>query len=219
VQLHVTYKGCDGVYVLKEEEIRIRIAQLIILVFYAIVIQSVSALGKESKADSATVSAARRDNEVGKWKIMGNKRGKVLGAYRLIPTKQLFDNAWETKYGGQHLPREEKGRAEQALREELSSIVLLEILINNIDANFYISAFGQEDSDQAPYMEVYLNEDGTEVISDLHQPETDTLRIAFYLHYFDAQKKLESCYGPIDVPPIKEIPDRLKNLVPYEPVD
>lgn len=155
----------------------------------------------------------------GKELAIRNERVQVLGAYRLEPSKELFDKAWQIKYGGTHLSRKDRERNEYALRQELSSVVLLEVLVKDVDENFDVSDFAQKDSDQAAYIEVYLSEDGTAVISDLHRPEADALRIAFYLHFFDVQKELQTSYGPAEVPSIREMPNRLEKLLPYEPVD
>src|SRR3990172_9812167 len=89
---------------------------------------------------------------------------EVLGAYRIEPTQRLFSKAMDLKYGGLTLSKKERRDAEQPVREELSSIVLLEVSVTGRDDRFDMGDFGQEGSDQAPYDDAYLNEDGSEVI-------------------------------------------------------
>ena len=44
---------------------------------------------------------------------------------------------------------------------------------------------------------------------------TGSLRVAFYLHFYDAERPLDWTYGKVECPPIEPIPKRLKALVPY----
>lgn len=59
---------------------------------------------------------------------MGQPAIKVLGAYKLEPTAKLFKSAMEMKYGGIRLSKNEKKEAEEAVREEISSVVLSDFL-------------------------------------------------------------------------------------------
>jgi hypothetical protein len=44
------------------------------------------------------------------------------------------------------------------------------------------------------------------------------VRVAFYFHFLDQRKPLNTSYGPVTVPAIEPMPTRLARLVPYEPV-
>ncbi len=73
-------------------------------------------------------------------------------------------------------------------------------------------------SKQAAYDEAFLSPEGKSVLSRWRMPEDSTLRLAFFLHFFDAGKPLLTSYGELPVPPLQQMPERLHSLVPYEPV-
>lgn len=156
----------------------------------------------------------------GKDKPSSSATVNVLSAYKLEATEELFKEAMELKYGDTGLSGADLREAEEAVREELAGVALLEVLVTGRDDRFDVGDFSQEGSDQAPYNEVYLNSDGTEVVSDSFQaPPGDPLRIAFYLHYFDPSQQLKTSSGSVLIPPLQPMPERLRNLAPYEPVD
>lgn len=144
---------------------------------------------------------------------------QILGIYKLDPTDELIEEAMQAKYGGMNLTESELGKAREAVLEELSSVVLVDVLISDPDERFDIGDFGQPDSDQAPYDEVYLSPDGLSVISRYKPPASDSFRVAFFLHFFDSTKPLKSSYGEIPVPPVRSMPEHYKEMIPYYPVD
>lgn len=150
---------------------------------------------------------------------MASPNVQVLGAYRVECTPELFAQAMEWKYGDLPLSAEERDAAEAHVRSELCGAVLIEAAIHNRDDHFSVSDFGQDGSDQAAYSEVFLSEDGRAVIADAFDVPTDPgLRIAFFLHFLDPAKTLNTSYGPVSLPPLQPMPERLAELVPYEPV-
>jgi hypothetical protein len=144
---------------------------------------------------------------------------QVLGAYRVELTDELFAAAMELKYGGMKLSNKQRQDAEQAVRGELSSVALLELLVDQLDGVLDLGSFSQPGSDQAAYDEVYLTLDGTALVSRYAQPKADSFRVAFFLHFFDPAQPLETGYGQIPIPSLRKMPERLQTLVPYEPVD
>jgi hypothetical protein len=121
---------------------------------------------------------------------------QVLGVYQVQVTPQLFAAALELKYENSSLSPAHRREAEAQVREELGGVVLIEVLIKDRDASFDADKFRQDNSDQAPYDEVYLTEDGTTVISTGHEVATaPVFRMAFFLHYFHPTLPLRSCYG------------------------
>ena len=50
-------------------------------------------------------------------------------------------------------------------------------------------------------------------------PPSGDLRVAFYMHLWDAERPLETSYGPVACPTPTAMPDRLWRLIPYRPVD
>jgi hypothetical protein len=74
-------------------------------------------------------------------------RIEVLGAYRIEPTDGLFSMAMDRKYGGLALSKKERHDAEQSTREELSSIILLEVSATALQERPEHSAAGQSRRD------------------------------------------------------------------------
>lgn len=142
----------------------------------------------------------------------------ILGAYRVDPTNDLFDRAMKLKYGGVMLTNDEREQIEQQVHDELASVVLFEVVVENPDHGFDVGDFRQLDSDQVAYDEAFLSSDGETVVSRLTAPESDFLRIAFYLHYVNLDEPLATSYGELLVPRLEPMPDRLCSMVPYEPV-
>jgi hypothetical protein len=50
------------------------------------------------------------------------------------------------------------------------------------------------------------------------RPDAAHFRLAFFLHFFDPELPLLSSYGSLSVPTVSDMPDRLKWLMPYDPV-
>ncbi len=151
---------------------------------------------------------------------------EILGAYRLPVSDELLQQQFDILYG--HLTSEsEKKTAMQQCREQLESVVLIEAMVRNRDTKFKVDDFVQPHANlprenwQVAYAEVYLSPDGEKVLSSHREAEslTDTVRIAFFIHFFDPQKPLHSSYGTLQCPSVQEMPVRLQRLVPYEPVD
>jgi len=149
---------------------------------------------------------------------MPNPRVHILGAYKVDVTEDLVKEAMALKYEGLALLPDEERAAESAVREELSSVVLLELAVDDPDARFDLTLFTQPESDQAPYDEAYLTLDGSSVISKLNQPQGARFRIAFFLHFFDQHRPLQTPYGEVPIPSEQQMPERLRNLIPYSPV-
>jgi hypothetical protein len=149
---------------------------------------------------------------------MVEPRVQIVGVYRVQLTDRLLQQAMETKCGGMRLSRRQRKRAEATVRDEISSAVLLEVLVEHADERFSVGDFGQPGSDQAAYDEAYLSPDGTSVASWFKAPDTESLRMVFFLHFFDRTKPLATSYGEIEIPTTTEMPERLRSLISYEPV-
>ena len=150
---------------------------------------------------------------------MAQPKIEVLGAYKVAPTAKLFQEAMESKYGGIQLSGRDRKAAEEAIRQELSSIVLLDVLVRNPDEQFDVGEFNQPGSDQAPYDEANLSLDGTSVVSQSDPPFGDSLRVTFFLHFFDPSKPLASSFGEVTVPAVQEMTERFQEMIPYSAVD
>jgi len=145
---------------------------------------------------------------------------RVLGVHPVEASSALLREAYEIKYGALSLPALERREAEQAVRAEIAGAVLIELRIDGRDERFDAGDFRQEGSEQVAYSEAYLSDDGASVIAETYQPPSSArLRLAFFLHFFDPSRNLESSYGSVELPAMTPMPDRLKQVVPYEPVD
>jgi hypothetical protein len=145
---------------------------------------------------------------------------QVLGAYALDVDPQTVDRALDLKYGGFQLSGAEAEKARRNVVEELSGVVLIELLVHDRDERFHVGDFGQIGSDQVAYDEAFLAADGTSVLSrGSDVPAAEPLRVAFFLHYYDPRQLLNTTYGPVELPSLKSMPPRLRELLPYEPVD
>ena len=151
---------------------------------------------------------------------------KVLAVYRLKVTDDLFREQLAILYPA-HLPDVDLAAAERQVREQLDSTVLVEVLVRNRDGRFDMGHFTQPDESiprenwQAAWAEAFLSADGEVLAVDRWSsaPEVGDLRVAFFLHYWDAKRPLRSSYGDIHCPPPQAMPERLERLVPYEPAD
>jgi hypothetical protein len=152
-------------------------------------------------------------------KPMKEPKIQILGIYRVDLNEELIEEAMQMKYNGINLSEIEIRKAKEAVLEELSSVVLIDVLVTNPDERFNLGDFGQPGSDQAPYDEVYLSLDGLSMISHDKLPTSDSFRLAFFLHFFDPTKPLKTSYGEIPAPPIRDMPEHYKKMIPYCPVD
>ena len=149
---------------------------------------------------------------------MGEATIRILGVYKVELTDALLQQATDQKHGGLSLSKRERRQAEKYVREELSSVVLFEVVVENRDDRFDIGHFSQPGTEQVAYDEAFLTSNGTSVLSRLQTPGDEVLRVTFFLHFFDPKKPLLTSYGELLVPPVQKMPERLQSLVPYEPV-
>ena len=71
---------------------------------------------------------------------------------------------------------------------------------------------------QCPYMEQYLNVDGTEKICETYdepEEEVNHCRIAFFI-YKEGSRTLRTPYGDFDLTNVEKLPKRLKNIIEFE---
>lgn len=137
---------------------------------------------------------------------------EILGVYKPHISEETYREQWQVT------------ESDKETEEHFDGLMLIEALVHNVDDQFDMSKIGQQpphsddpNSFMVPYDEALLSSDGETLI----QREMDcvhgtgTLRFAFYLHLYDPSKPLETCYGPIYCPAAQGVPDRLKELVPY----
>lgn len=151
---------------------------------------------------------------------------EVLGVHSIPVTKELLQEQADILYGAV-LSGAERLDAERQCREQLESTVLVEILIRNRDKRFNVGDFSQpqegvpRDNWQAAWAEAYLSEGGEELLVERWSdaPKADCFRIAFFIHCWNSAAPLLTSYGELRCPAVTKMPERLQELVPYEPVD
>ncbi len=155
---------------------------------------------------------------------MTRPRIDVLGVYKLPVTDDLVSEQCDILY----VPASDEDRATgiAETRKLLNSVVLVEALVRDRDKRYDVADFTQPYDNlhrsnwPAAYSEVYLSLDGESVIEiTWPTPPEGDLRVAFYLHDWDPTKPLYSSYGEVQCPPVKEMPERLQQLAPFEPFE
>jgi len=136
----------------------------------------------------------------------------ILGVYKPdIPTR-VYKQQWKVT------------GSDERTKTHFKDLVLVEAVVEQIDGRFKMIELGQpytrgdyKDHFQCAYDEALLSADGKTVIERRMDcvKGSGLLRFAFYLHFYDASRPLESSYGQVQCPPVKPIPKRLKYLVPY----
>jgi len=144
---------------------------------------------------------------------------QVVGTYSVPVDDALIKEAMDIKYPLNVCSEDDRQSAQPAVVAEMLSAVLVEVIIEGVDDRYTANDFGQPDSEQAAYMEMYLSRDGTSVVAEYDQPPGDFLRVAFFFHFFNAAKPLKTSYGEISVPQLTAMPERLTRIARYEPVD
>ena len=143
---------------------------------------------------------------------------EIVGAYRLDFTDDDIRRFIEDSFGDA-LDEVEMTEMFAAKRQELASVAAFDIRVTNADSKFSMGDFTQPNSDQAAYYEIYLTSDGRSIESDLDPNDKSNFRVYFFLHFFDSHKPLLSSYGELIIPELKPLPNYLKKLHPFAPVD
>jgi hypothetical protein len=143
---------------------------------------------------------------------------KVLGAYKVKITDEEIKKFLQENFGN---VLTQSKLEEQLIQKqiELSSVVALDVSVINADEKFDIEDFRQPDNDQVAYDEIYLSTDGHSIASQTQPNDQNNFRVYFFLHFYDKNKPLLTSYGTVNIPEILSLPEHLKSLHPYIPVD
>ncbi|WP_263376818.1 hypothetical protein [Granulicella aggregans] len=141
---------------------------------------------------------------------------EILGVYRPFIRKATYKQQWRVT------------GSDELTAAHFKDLVLIEALVHRPDESFrqmkeigqiYLKGKDQRfpHNFQVPWDEALLSFDGMILIQRRRRCVygTGTLRFAFYLHFYDPTRTLETPYGPIMCPPIADAPQRLMRLVPY----
>jgi hypothetical protein len=105
---------------------------------------------------------------------------------------------------------------------------LIEVWVRGADGVFDIGGVTQKIPDkpqpnwQVPYSEYVLSPLGDEVLTEefgaADKPGLwkGDMRMTFFFHYLDPEQPLLTPFGPVELPPESELPDRL-SIIRYEP--
>lgn len=158
-------------------------------------------------------------------------RVEVLGVHPVPVPDEVRTAAWEERNRIQQNNELALASAITSFERELGSIFLLEVVVHQAGQPFDLGRFCQfnpslpEASQQAPYMDVLLAPDGSKSLMAGGQafrivPEllNRTMRLAFFLHFFDPNQPLGTPWGEVALPRATPIPSRLAFLQ-YLPVD
>lgn len=156
---------------------------------------------------------------------MENANIEILGIYKVPISETLITEIMELSY---KTPISEKVESiiRNQCKELLENTVLIEVIVHNSDNTFEITDFTQRNKKipkenwQVAWAETYLDEFGENLVVERwsNPPNTQKLRIAFFIHEWNDEIPLSSSYGDFTCPKPEVMPDRLINLVPYEPV-
>ncbi len=150
-------------------------------------------------------------------------RIELVGVYQLPLTEGLSAAQAELLYG-EHASLEQRAQ----VRHQLESTVLVEVLVADADADFDVGDFAQENPElpranwQVAWAEAFLSADGQELLVARWEPlppNHTTFRVAFFIHEWQVGRPLLSSYGNLPGAQPTPMPQRLRDLVPYELVD
>jgi hypothetical protein len=128
--------------------------------------------------------------------------------------RQVIEEDW-----GDSISEKEKREMLAMKGDELSSVAAPDITVENAESTFHISDFRQSGSDRVAYDEGYLSADGRSIESKRNPNDPFNFRIYFFLHDFDVRKPLQTSYGEIRIETLAPLPDYLRLLHPFRPVD
>jgi hypothetical protein len=136
----------------------------------------------------------------------------ILGVYKPRIPANVFREQWKVT------------GSDEKTAAHFEHLVLIEALVEHIDARFKMSELGQlyrrgdyPDNFQCAYDEALLSADGKIVIERNMNcvKGPGLMRFAFYLHFYDPSRALHWSYGQVECPPVESVPTRPKYIVPY----
>jgi hypothetical protein len=119
------------------------------------------------------------------------------------------------------------------LEAQLEFVFLVELVVRTQGRPLDLSGFRQVDPCfpdsgwQVPHQSTRLSADGTRWLEDLPtalrlDPELlhEELRFAFFMHFLDPDRPLDTPFGPVALPPVTPLPVRLRSFhyEPFEPL-
>ena len=99
---------------------------------------------------------------------------------------------------------------EEYVAQELGSLVLVEALVEDVVGLFDEGLLKQPHTEYVAYAPTYLDKDTAAVLAEGYEtPQQNTFVIVFYLHFYEPSEPLATPYGPVSLPAVTEMPERL----------
>ena len=149
---------------------------------------------------------------------------EIIGVYNVSPTTETIIRAVKL-YNYYWLLDEKDKFTDEINWKNLENLCLIEIQISGEFKPDFLQTISQRHSDnidgseQAPYLEYYLNSSGKNLLSEQEDISTDTRRVCFFLHFTDTNQPLQVGETQIKLPSISKLPERLIQFTNYVPPD
>lgn len=155
-------------------------------------------------------------NRVSKTPKAPNAQIQILGVYRITPTEESIVEA--ARYHECPWLLDERGAFTDVVSwDSLRDLGLVEMLIAGPFAATCLMQVRQ--GDQCPYLEYYLDSEGTSLLSVREAEQAPCRRVCFFLHFVDTGKHLAIESQLYRLPAMTALPDRLVPYTHYLPVD
>ena len=107
----------------------------------------------------------------------------------------------------------------EGIRKALATVVLVEIEVLGSPGRPDLGKWHQQDSDQAPWDEVYTTLDRSTVIARMYDTPSDgDFAVSFFLHFFAPSEALQTPWGSLVLTAAQEQrPEHLQDRVYREP--
>jgi hypothetical protein len=140
----------------------------------------------------------------------------LIGLYRITPNINSIVSA-ARYHNYSWLVNSDNKFIDDIYWDSFKDLGLLEFLVSGKYSGKELLKIHQ--NDQSPYLEFYLNEVGTAIISKDEAIATRLFRICFFLHSVDVSKPLLIDKKEIQLHEMNELPNRLLPFAHYIPVD
>ena len=142
---------------------------------------------------------------------------QIVGFYKILPTEESIVEA--ARYHEYDWLLDEDGNYTDEINwdnHENLGLVELQVFGNISPPEFY-SSISQED--QVPYMEFWLDTEGSCLLTEDEAITKQGRRVCFFLHFIDHSKPLAVSGKKLTCPSCSTLPERLSPFTHYIPVD
>jgi len=142
----------------------------------------------------------------------------LIGLYRIVPTLESISVAARYHCGYDHVLDESGVWKEEVPWDQFQDLGLVELEIRGRHAREHIDSISH--GDQAAYDEFYLDGSGANLIPEEEAfAISEPRRVCFFLHFINPNWPLKIYGVKFKLPSFAELPERLKPLTHYLPVD